>query len=251
MTDAVFDLDAWQAYAETPWARIRYAVVRETLSRWTGATPMKVLDVGGGDGRDVIPLAAAGHHVTLLDPDETLLAAASAAASAHDVPLRTVPGGLEDLGHHTGYDLVLCHFVLPYRPADAADLDILVDAVAPGGRLSLIGHNPVGRTLFTLVREGPAAAYDELDRTSRRSEGFGHDMRVVDPDETAGRLADAGMELVGRYGGRIANDLLTDNDAKLDPAYYADLERLELALCDREPFCRIGAFWQLVARKPG
>jgi len=162
-----------------------------------------------------------------------------------------VSGGLDDLAGHTGYDLVLCHFVLPYRPADAADLDLLVDAVAPGGLLSLIGHNAAGRALFTLVRQGPAAAYDELDRTTRRTVDFGHDQRVVDPDETADRLTAAGLELVGRYGGRIANDLLTDDDAKLDPDYFADLERLELALCDREPFCRIGAFWQLVARKPG
>lgn len=250
MSDTVFDLDTWQAYAETPWARIRYAVVRETLSRWTGSQPMKILDVGGGDGRDVLPLAEAGHDVHLLEPDEQMLTAASAAAAALRVPLSTSSAGLDDLAGQTGYDLVLCHFVLPYRPADAGDLEVLVDAVAPGGLLSLIGHNPVGRTLFTLVREGPAAAYEELDRTSRRSEGFGHDMRVVDPDETADRLAAAGMELVGRYGGRIANDLLTDNGAKLDPAYYADLERLELALCDREPYLRLGAFWQLIARKP-
>ncbi|WP_154402558.1 hypothetical protein [Nocardioides speluncae] len=120
-----------------------------------------------------------------------------------------------------------------------------------GGLLSLIGHNAAGRTLFTLLREGPAAAYDGLDRTSRRTEQFNHDVRVVDPDETADRLTAAGLEIVGRYGGRIANDLLTDDAAKRDPAYYADLERLELALCDREPYSRIGAFWQLVARKPG
>ena len=36
---------------------------------------------------------------------------------------------------------------------------------------------------------------------------------------------------------------------KADPAFFADLLRLELAVCDREPYLRMGMFWQVVARK--
>ena len=63
-------------------------------------------------------------------------------------------------------------------------------------------------------------------------------------------LAQAGLVVVDRYGTRIANDLLTDDEAKQDPAYFDRLLDLELALCDREPFLRVGGMWQLVAERP-
>lgn len=60
----------------------------------------------------------------------------------------------------------------------------------------------------------------------------------------------AGLVPVARYGTRIANDLLTDDKAKRDPASFARLLELELALCDREPFLRVGGMWQVVAERP-
>jgi S-adenosylmethionine-dependent methyltransferase len=74
-------------------------------------------------------------------------------------------------------------------------------------------------------------------------------VRRIDPDDVATDLASLGAPVVARYGGRIANDLLTDEDAKWDPAYFESLLEVELALCDREPFLRVGMFWQLVAQR--
>ena len=69
-----------------------------------------------------------------------------------------------------------------------------------------------------------------------------------------GDLEDAlgvvGLSVVRRYGSRIANDLLTDNDAKNEADYFDDLLRLELALCDQEPYLRIGGMYQVIATKP-
>lgn len=45
-------------------------------------------------------------------------------------------------------------------------------------------------------------------------------------------------------------DLLVSNDPKYDSAYFEDLLRLELALCDQEPFVRIGGMYQLIGTKP-
>ena len=50
-------LTRWQAWTQTPWGRLRFAVVRQTMS-WQveqlgGA--LRVLDVGGGDARDSLP----------------------------------------------------------------------------------------------------------------------------------------------------------------------------------------------------
>jgi S-adenosylmethionine-dependent methyltransferase len=244
---------AWQEYVETPWSRIRYAVVRHTLERSLaalGAAPLRVLDVGGGDGGDALPLAQAGHEVTILDPSREMLDLAAQRARAAGVTVRTVEGGLDDLGSLGRFDVVLCHFVLQYRPGDPADLAALVGAVRPGGLLSVIVVNPAGQVLGRLVREGPAEALAELERDTGFTVTFDQEVRKVTAEETQAELERLGCRVVGRYGGRIANDLIADNAAKSDPDFYADLERLELALCDREPFLQVGLFWQLVVACP-
>jgi S-adenosylmethionine-dependent methyltransferase len=260
----------WLAYTRTPWARVRYAVVAETLARHLPGQggPLRVLDVGGGDGQDSLPLAAAGHDVTLVDTSSGMLTQAerSAADLALTDRLRTVQASLDDLsivgdrddggddggdddGDEGGFDVVLCHFVLHYREP-GNDVARLAALVRPGGLLSLIAPNPASRVLQTLVRQGPAAALDQLESDAWESVTFAHAGRQYTAAEAAGDVAATGLDVVARYGGRIANDLLTHDDKKHEPDYYAALERLEIALCDRDPFRDIGMFWQLVAARP-
>lgn len=132
-------LDAWQDYTGSPWGRIRYAVVAHALAREVerlGTGPLRVLDVGGGDGLDVLPLAQAGHAVTILDTSASMLAAADNSAARRGAALETRLGGIDQLVHLGEFDLVLCHFLLQYRPPGTADLAALVQAVRPGGLLS-------------------------------------------------------------------------------------------------------------------
>ncbi len=253
-------LEQWDAWAATPWGRIRFSVVRHTLARQAaalGGAPLRVLDVGGGDGRDAVPLAEQGHTVTVLDPSPGMLRGARAAAEDRGVTDRLLvrEGTLDDLASLPdapvdGFDLVLCHFVLQYRPPGPADLRRLAAALRPGGRVSVVAPNPAGIVLSKLVREGPAAALAELDEPIGRTATFDHEVRKIDAEEMRADLAAAGLEVVAQYGGRCANDLLVDDAPKHEPGYFAKLERLELALCDREPYNRTGLFWQLVAERP-
>lgn len=262
-------LTRWRAWTAEPWGRLRFAVVRHTLAREveavaasSGAGALRVLDVGGGDGRDSLPLAQAGHEVTVVDTAPGMLAEAEGrAVAAHaSERVRTVRAGLDDLptaledapGAHpqNGFDLVLCHFLLHYRPAPVEDVARLATMLAPGGRLSVIAPNPDGLVLQKLVREGPAAALQELASDAWHTVTFDEEGHKLTHTTCAAAMAACGLEPVALYGGRCANDLLTDDAAKHDPDYYGTLEELELALCDREPFNRIGTFWQLVATRP-
>jgi S-adenosylmethionine-dependent methyltransferase len=251
-------LAEWRAWCEAPWGRLRFAVVRETLRRQAEAMGaagggLRVLDVGGGDGRDAVALARAGHHVTVLDPAPSWLSEARRRAEEAGVAdrLRTVEGSVDDLEHvGAGYDLVLCHFVLQYRPADAGDVRRLAALLRPGGRLSVMAPNPAARVIMRLTREGPEAALAELASDVFPTATFGMTARKVTAEELEAELCDEGLVVVGRYAARVANDYVTDDAVKDDPAYYAALERLELALCDREPFLRLGGMWQVVAERP-
>lgn len=259
-TDSTFDhkLAQWQAWCEAPWGRLRFAVVQETLRRQTEAMGasnggLRVLDVGGGDGRDAVRLAEAGHHVTVLDPAPSWLAEARRRATEAGVEerLTTVEGAIDDLATAGGdYDLVLCHFVLHYRPADTGDLARLAAALRPGGRLSVMAPNADARVIMRLTREGPDAALAELDSPAFESTTFATTGRRVTAEETEAALTRLGLTPVGRYAARVVNDYLADDALKADPDYYASLERLELALCDQEPFIRLGALWQVVAERP-
>jgi len=252
----VFDehLARWRDWCASPWGRLRFAVAHETLGRHLaslGAGPLRVLDVGGGDARDSLPLAIAGHDVTVVDTAPGMLGAADRRATEAGVPLRTVRAGLDDLaGLGDGFDLVLCHFVLHYRPAAEPDLARLAAAVRPGGLLSVMAPNPAGVVLQKLVRGGPSAALEELASDRWHTVTFAEDGRKYSREECATEMAACGLEVLDWYGGRCANDLLTDDEAKRDPDYFATLERLELQLCDREPFRRIGLFWQQLGRRP-
>lgn len=244
--------DAWADYAATPWGRLRYALVGGTLRRvlaGLGPGPHRVLDVGGGDALDSAPLAADGHEVVVVDPSARMVAEAAARG------VRAVVGGLDDVdvlaatGEH---DLVLCHFVLHYRPPELleTDLEALVARVRPGGLLSIVLPNPDGMVLGRAVREGPAAALALLGSSTVPTVTFGTDVRLVPTSEVLEPLLARGFELVARCGGRVVNDLVGD-EVKNDPDRFAELLALEEALHDREPFNRVGFYAHLVLRKPG
>lgn len=243
-------LTAWRDYTETPWARIRYEVVGEVLRRQAEELGghLRVLDVGGGDGMDALPLAHAGHDVTIVDPSNAWLAEARRRAHASGAALTTVRGGLDDLPSGE-WDLVLCHFVLRYRDTAADDVAALARHVRPGGRLSIMDVNPDGRVLHELLNAGPGAALDELHTERAKVETFQTDARKVSVAATTSQATAAGLTLIGVFGNRIANDLLVDNTAKHDSVFFERLLALELELCDREPFNRLGFAWQLVLER--
>jgi len=242
-------LDAWTSYQSSPWGRVRYRVARETLARTCaalGGGRLRVLDVGGGDGGDALAVAAAGHDVTVVDVAEALLARSAEAG------LATVTGSvteLADLGLGT-FDLVLCHNVVHYLDETGPAVAQLAGAVAPGGALSLMAPNPDAEVLAAVSRRHDVVeAFGLLDAPTARTVTFDHDVRRVSREEALAALAAQGFSEVTSYGLRSVCDFIADDERKHDPAYYADLERLELALCDREPFVRTARLWQLVGRR--
>ncbi len=264
MADAageVFDqrMAQWRAYRATPWSRLRFAIVAHTLSTTIerqGGGAWRILDIGGGDGGDALPLALAGHSVTVLDPSAPMLEKLGADATEAGVAdritgVRGEIAAIETLALRD-FDLVLCHFVLQYLDDLDGPLARLVGAVRPGGYLSLIAPNRPGEVLAKAARGlDPAAAFALLDAETNRTLTFDHAVRRIDAETAIEALQRIGCEPIARFGGRIVNDLLPDLAPKADPAFFADLLRLELAVCDREPYLRTGMFWQVVARTGG
>jgi 2-polyprenyl-3-methyl-5-hydroxy-6-metoxy-1,4-benzoquinol methylase len=108
-------------------------------------TPGTALDVGCGEGGDVIWLAQRGWRVTGADFAANGLARAARHAGAAGVADRTDWWQVDARTFRAdgrSYDLVTTHFL---HPPDTGMVDVtgrLAEAVAPGGHLLVVGHAP-------------------------------------------------------------------------------------------------------------
>jgi 2-polyprenyl-3-methyl-5-hydroxy-6-metoxy-1,4-benzoquinol methylase len=117
----------------------------QLLAEVSGLAPGSALDVGCGEGGDVIWLARQGWRVTGADFSDNGLARAARHAEQAGVADR-VDWWHVDARRFTAdgraYDLVTTHFL---HPPGGGMVDVtrrLTEAVAPGGHLLIVGHAP-------------------------------------------------------------------------------------------------------------
>src|SRR5579863_5133554 len=119
----------WRAGLGTLRQVVRQELVARQLSaHLAGDRPMRILDVGCGQGTQLLALARAGHRVTGLDSSATLLGDLESTLAGEPPELqgrvRLIRGEAERLAELVpagGFDAVLCHGVLMYF-ADPAPL---------------------------------------------------------------------------------------------------------------------------------
>ena len=114
-----------------------------TLAEVAGAlAPGRAIDLAAGDGRNAIWLAAQGWDVTAVDFSSVALERATAAAEAANVTVRWVHADLLDWRPEPrSFDLVALMFLhLPPRERGAIYAHA-AEAVAPGGRILVVGHD--------------------------------------------------------------------------------------------------------------
>jgi S-adenosylmethionine-dependent methyltransferase len=248
-------MDRWRAEEHMPWGRLRRTMTQANLRRHIGATPLRILDAGGGNGLDSIPLAAAGHHVTIVDYSAAMLAEAARNATAAQAQERVMTRqaellALPELFAQPCFDLVLCHNVLQYVDDVPALLSTVATPLHAGGLLSIMSVNryaiPYRAAFF---RDDLAEAYEKIDARNEPAVLFGTRMNEYAAEEIAAMLPAAGFVAIQDYGIRCMCDYWGDNERKSDPTIFAQLEQLELALSDRHPYKLLARYFQLVARK--
>ncbi len=121
--------------AQIAWLLHTAAEMHESSGR-----PVRILELGCGSGRAIVPLAQAGYECTGIDRDSEAIAACRARlGEAATLIEAEFTEGLRAAGE--GYDLVLClghTFMLVHDPLEAlALLCNAARALAPGGRIVL------------------------------------------------------------------------------------------------------------------
>jgi 2-polyprenyl-3-methyl-5-hydroxy-6-metoxy-1,4-benzoquinol methylase len=118
----------------------------QLVAEVSGLTPGTALDVGCGEGGDVIWLAQQGWRVTGADFSANGLARAAAHAQAAGVADLTSWWQVDARSFEPEgrlFDLVTTHFLHPPgSDGMVAVLGRLAEAVAPGGHLLVVGHAP-------------------------------------------------------------------------------------------------------------
>ncbi|MFD9464960.1 class I SAM-dependent methyltransferase [Streptomyces sp. NPDC060027] len=177
---------------------------------------LRVLDVGMGQGTQALRLARAGHQVTGLEQDATMLAVAREALAAEPEGIRGRVRLIEGDGRETGvhflpgsFDVVLCHGVLMYVEDPDALLAGMARMLAPGGLLSLLVRNADALAMRPGLGGDWATALASFDTTAYTNR-LGLDVRADRLATLTGTLAGIGAPLHAWYGVRVFTDTAAD-----------------------------------------
>ncbi|MCW2674365.1 MAG: putative metallothionein SmtA [Frankiales bacterium] len=238
-----------------PAANVRTAVVWEVLSTVLAAPGQVVVDAGGGTGGFAVPLAEAGHRVTVVDPSPDSLAALQRRAAERSLDVAALQGDLGDLASLVpagSADLVLCHSVLEVasETADPAELlAVVADVLRPGGRLSLLVANRDAAVLARALAGRPdEAAHALTDPAGRWGRADGTARRWT-PSAIADLVSGAGLVVEQVHGVRCVSDLVPSAVLDTEPGAVAALLALERRLSDQAPFRDLATQVHLLARK--
>ncbi|WP_051864839.1 bifunctional 2-polyprenyl-6-hydroxyphenol methylase/3-demethylubiquinol 3-O-methyltransferase UbiG [Streptomyces griseus] len=206
----------------------------QIVGRYPVGQRLRVLDVGMGQGTQALRLARAGHQVTGVEQDATMIAAARESLSGEPEGIRErmriVEGDGRDTGVHFlpgSFDVVLCHGVLMYVEEPDALLAGLARMLAPGGLLSLLVRNGDALAMRPGRSGDWAAALGAFD-TAAYTNRLGLDVRADRLATLTATLAGIGAPLRSWYGVRVFTDDAADG-AELPPDMDALLAAEERA----------------------
>lgn len=247
--------DQWKAGQATPWMQLRYTLAHEHILQHLPPAAARILDVGGGNGADALPLAQAGYHVAILDYSRAMLDDARQQAQTQQLTAQMtfIEGSLQTL-HRTvpeeSYHMALCHNIFQYVDAPEHSLDAIYASLVPGGLLSIINPNPASEALHhACFGYDLEQALASLQLSSRYVPTFETTVNRYTFTQWQSWLQSHGFALRAHYGILCVCAYLADNERKYDPVFYQQLLTLERAMGQIEPYIQIARFMHLIAEK--
>ena len=168
-----------------------------------------VIDVGGGDGRDLRWLSDSlgNYEMTLVDPDQEMIEKAESVNPGYAILKCSAVDLARKRSHHEKYDLVLSHGVFQYElEKPTKHLETLVRLAKPGGLISLLTKGQIGG-LHRLKRRGASPnEIEQLHLTGRSINGVGADTMAYPYELLEEKLRRAGAPVIAFAGVRIRSD---------------------------------------------
>jgi SAM-dependent methyltransferase len=235
------------------WEALRPAL--DDLLAAGGRTALEVLDVGGGTGGFAVPLARAGHRVTVVDPSPDALAALGRRVAEAGVSdqVRGVQGDADNIAAVAApgeFDVVLCHGVLEHTDDPRASVVAAVAALRSGGVASLLVANRNAVVLSRAVTGNIAAARRALEDPDGRWGASDPLPRRFAPDEVTALLQEAGARILATHGVRVFSDLVPSTVVEGEALSREELVALESAVAEHPAFRAIATQVHVLAARP-
>lgn len=230
---------------------VRFELVTRSLLMHMPSEPQRVVDVGGGFGRQAIMLARAGHSVVVIDFDPNMLGIArnELSSESQDVCSRVelVLGDGEAAASLVGtdFDLACCHSVLMYQDDPAPMLSSLVGLVRKGGLISVLCVNKEASAMRSGLqgrwREAAKSLEARIQIDSQCLPSRHHTRK-----EVSEILRAAGARIKGWHGVGVFTDHLTEKLAVEDPeqVYLA-----EWLAGGRDPYRQVARCFHMLAER--
>ena len=222
----MINISHYKDLLQQPWGKIQYDL---TFAQLAHLEDLDILDFGAGFGL-VSQFLSQKNRVTAVEPEADLLL-----ADDHQTFTKIIGSleALEDLPSQT-FDVICCHNVLEYiepnqRPAYIQNFERLL---RPGGRLSIIKHNQVGKVLQSVVLNNDIeTALGLLEGEDFKSLSFaqGKIYSMADLEKMSQLTIDNYLAIRSFYS-------LQPNHFKTEKGWLEKMTQMELAVCDLKPY---------------
>lgn len=239
-----------EAYARNA-GLIRFDLVTRALREFLPASPWRIVDVGGGYGRQAIMLARLGHSVVVVDHDPAMLDMVREALADEAMTVRgrveLVLGAGEAAGHFVGtdFDLACCHSVLMYVDDPAPLISSLVQLVRPGGMISVLSTNKDAIAMRSGLQGRWREAAQSLLTGTQAGDGYAPS-RDYAREDIVRLLEAAGASIKTWYGVGIFTDHLA---ASCCSDQIAEACALEWLAGSRDPYRQVARCFHLIAER--
>jgi S-adenosylmethionine-dependent methyltransferase len=249
-------LRKWQEENKMPWGRLRYHSSWRNIAKHVKDRPLRILDIGGGDGMDAIHYAGLGNSVTLSDCSPTMLSEAKKLAEEQGVTeglrfIQTGPEAVPNLLHEQPFDLILCHMMIEFVPDAQSFIRDACKLLSTNGLFSVLDTNRYSDVYMQAFQvKNLSSARNAIGQKEYFHPWVNRLTPRFSADELIDQFSNYNCSLVGHYGVLCVCAYLP-NEPKFTPEYYSELEKLEDSLTDRYPYYLLARFFQVIVQKNG